>query len=89
MVTIAPSLIGLPATSGQHDEVLPPPLTPRHSGVVVGLATVPQQQTPSQVPLQAYANYAMDPPQVGFFLRVELPTILYFYMFCVCSGVCF
>ena len=43
MVTMVPSLMGLPATSGQHDMVLPPPLTPRHSGSVVGLATVPQQ----------------------------------------------
>ena len=38
-VTMAPSLMGLPLTSGQHDVVL----TPRHSGGVVGLATMPQQ----------------------------------------------
>ena len=31
-VTMAPSLMELPATSGQHDVVLLPPLTPRHSG---------------------------------------------------------
>ena len=89
IVTMVPSLMGLPATSGQHEVVLPPPLTPRHSGGAVGLATVLQQQPPSQMPLQAYANYAMGPPQVGFFFRVEPPTILYFYMFGVCSGVCF
>ena len=29
------------------------------------------------MPLQAYANYAMDSPQVGFFFRVDPPTILY------------
>ena len=41
------------------------------------------------MPPQAYANYAMGAPQVGFSFRVEPPTILYFYMFGVCSGVCF
>ena len=86
MVTMVPSLIGIPATSGQHDVVLPPLLTSRHSGGFVGLATVPQQQPPSQMPLQAYA---MGPPQVCFSFRVEPSTILYFYMFGVCSGVCF
>ena len=29
------------------------------------------------MPLQAYANYAMGSPQVGFFFRVEPPTVLY------------
>ena len=86
---MAPSLMGLPTTSGQYAVVLLLLLTPRHSGGVVGLATVPQQQPLSKMPLQAYANYAMDPPQVGFSFRVEPPTILYFYMFGVCSGVCF
>ena len=81
--------MGLPATSGQHDVVLLPPLKTRHSGGIVGLAPVPQQQTPSQMPLQAYANYAIGPPHVGFSLRVESPIILYFYMFDVCSGVYF
>ena len=89
MVTMIPSLMGLPATSGQHDVVLPLLLTPRDSGCVVGLATVPQQQPPSQMPLQAYASYAMGPPEVGFSFRVEPPTVLYFYMFGVCSSVCF
>ena len=42
IVTMVPSLIGLPATSGKHGVVLPPPLTPMHSGGVVGLATVPK-----------------------------------------------
>ena len=88
-ITMAPSLMGLPVTSGQHDVVLPPPLTLRHSGGVVGLATVQQQQTSSQMPLQAYANYAMGPPELCFTFRVEPPTMLYFYMFGVCSGVCF
>ena len=62
MVTMPPSLMGLPVTSVQHDVVLVPSLTPRHSGGVVGLVTVLQQQTPSQMPLQVYANYAMGPP---------------------------
>ena len=39
MVTMVPSLMRIPAISGQHDVVL----IPRHSGCVVGLATVPQQ----------------------------------------------
>ena len=47
MVTMAPSLMGLPATSGQQDVLLPPLLTPRHFGSVVGFATVVQQQPPS------------------------------------------
>ena len=77
MVTVAPSLMGLPTMLGQHDVVLLPPLTPRCSGGVLGLASVPQQQPPSSMPLQAYANYAMGSPQVGFFFRVEPPTVLY------------
>ena len=85
MVTMAPSLMGLWATLGQYDVVL----TPRHSGGVVGLSTVPHQQPQSQMPLQAYANYAMGHAQVGYSFRVETPTILYFFMFDVCSGVCF
>ena len=60
--TMVPSLMGLPATSSQHGVFLLPPLTPRHSGGVVGLATVLQQQPPSQLPLHAYANYAMGCP---------------------------
>ena len=77
MVTMAPSLMGHLATSGHCDMVL---LTPRPSGDVVL-----QQQTPSQMHLQAYANYAMGPPQVDFSFRDEPPTTLYLYMF----GVCF
>ena len=49
MVTIAPALMGLSATSGQYDVVL---LTPRHSGGVVGLATVLQR-----LPFQSYASH--------------------------------
>ena len=82
-----PSLIGIPATSGQDDVILPPSLTPRDSGGVVDLATVLQQQPPSQMPLQAYANYAMSPPRVIFSFRVKPPIVLYLYMFGVCSGV--
>ena len=76
-----PPLMGLPATSGQHEVVLPPLLTLWHSAGDVGLATVLQQQPPSQMPFQAYAIYAMGPPQVSFSFRVEPPTILYFCMF--------
>ena len=42
-LTIAPTLMGLPATSGQHDVVLLPLLMPRDTRDVVGIATVPQQ----------------------------------------------
>ena len=76
-VTVAPSLMGFPVTLDQHGVVQPPPLMLRGSGGVTGPASVPQQQPPSLMPLLAYANYAMDSPQVGFFFRVELPTILY------------
>ena len=86
-VTVAPSLMGLPVTLDQHGVVQPPPLMPRGSGGVIGPGSVPQQQSPSSVPLLAYANYAMGAPQVGFFFRVEPPTIS--YMFGVCSGACF
>ena len=68
-VTMAPSLTGLPTTFGQCDVVLLPPMTPNPGGVF-GLASVPQQQPPSSMPLQAYANYAIGSPQVGFFFRV-------------------
>ena len=76
-VTVAPSLMVLPATLGQHEVVLPPPLMARGSRGVIGLASVPQQQTPSSMPLLVYANYAMGSPKVGFFFRVEPATILY------------
>ena len=86
-VTMVPFLMGLPATSCQHDVVLPPLLTPRHSGGVIGFATVPQHQPPSQMPLQAFANYVMGSPQVGFFQSWACLRFVY-YMFGVCSSVC-
>ena len=75
--------MGLPATSGQHDVLL----TPRHPGDVVGLATVPQHQPLSQMPLQANASYAMGPPQVGFLSELSLLPFCIFICFLVCSGV--
>ena len=45
LVTMAPSLMGLPITLGQHDLVLLPPLTPRCSGHVLGHASVPWAAT--------------------------------------------
>ena len=80
-VTMAPSLIGLPTMLGQHDVVLPPPLTPRGFGPVLCHGSVPKQQPPSLMPNQAYANYAMGSPQVSFFFRLEPPTILYIICF--------
>ena len=73
----------LPTALGQHDVVLPPLLTPRCFGGVLGLASMPQQQLPSSMPLQSYANYAMGSPQVGFFFRVEPPTICILYVWCL------
>ena len=67
----------LPAILGQCEVALPPPLMPRGSGGVIGPVSVPQQQPPSSMPLLAYTNYAMGSPQVGFFFRVEAPTVLY------------
>ena len=77
LVTMAPSSVGVPTMLSQHDVVLLPPLTPRCSGGVLGHASVSQQEPPPLMPLQACANYAMGSPQVGFFFRVEPPTILY------------
>ena len=85
-VTVAPSLMGLPATLGQHEVVPPPPLMLRGSREVFGPASVPQQQPPSLMALLAYANYAMGSPQVGFFFRVEPPTVL--YIICCCPFWC-
>ena len=43
-----------------------------HSEGSAGLNTMPQQQQcQTQMPSQAYANYAIDPLQVSFFFRVE------------------
>ena len=76
-VTKAPSLMGLPAALSQCEVVLPPPLIPRGSGGVIGLASVPQLQPLSSMPLLAYANYPMGSPWGGFFFRAEPPTVLY------------
>ena len=86
-VTVAPSLTGFPVSLDQHGMVPPPPLVPRGSGGVLGSISVQQQQTPSLMPLLAYANYAMGSPQVGFFFRVEPPTIL--YIVCLVSAFYF
>ena len=66
-----------PFPDGQHEVILQPPLMPRGSEGVIGLASVPQQQPPSSMPLLTYANYAMGSLQVGFLFRAEPPTILY------------
>ena len=83
LVTVAPSLMGLPTMLGQHDVVLLPPLTPRCSGGVLGLASVPQQQ-----PLIFSASLRHMPVMpwvlhVGFFFRVEPPTICLLYVWCL------
>ena len=55
-VAMAPSMMGLPATSGQHEVVLPPPLMLKSPGGVIGLVSMPQQQPSSLMPFLAYAN---------------------------------
>ena len=83
-MTMAPSLTGFPVCLDLHGMVPLPPLMLRGSGGVLGSFSVPQQQTPSSMPAPAYANYAMGSPQVGFFFRVEPPTILYLiYVWCL------
>ena len=63
-VTMASTLMELPATLGQHDVVLP--LPPMLRGTRdVGLATVPQQQPQCQMLLQAYSHYASHLLQVS------------------------
>ena len=84
-VTVAPSLTGLPVSLDQYGVVPPPPLMLRGSGGVLGSFSVPQQQTPSSMPLLAYSNYAMGSAQVGFFFRVEPPTVL--YIICLVSAL--
>ena len=80
-VTVPPYLTGFPVS---HGMVPPPPLMLRGSGGVLGSISVPQQQTPFSMPPLAYANFAMGSPQVGFFFRVEPPTILYLiYVWCL------
>ena len=86
LVTMAPSLMGLPATLDQCDVVLPLPLTLGCPGGLIGLASVLQQQPPSLMPLQAYANYAMGSSWVGFFFRVEPSTN--FYIICLVPFQC-
>ena len=82
-------LTGFPVSLDQHCMVPPPPLMLRDSGGVLGSVSVPQQQPPSSMPPLAYANYAMGSPQVGFFFRVEPPSICILYMSGVHSGVFF
>ena len=79
-VTVAPSLTGFPVSLDQDGVVPPPPLMLRGSGGVLGSVSVPQQQTPSLMPLLAYANYAMGSPQVGFFSELSLPPFCILYV---------
>ena len=81
-VTVAPSLMGLPATFGQCEVVQPPPLMLRGSGGVLALPVCHSSNLPSLMPLLVHANYAMGSPHVGFFFRVEPPTILYIICWC-------
>ena len=68
-VTMAPTSLGQTAALYQHD-VLPSPLILRDTiRGLVGLATVLQQHPQSQMPSQAYANYAMGPPKVSFLFQ--------------------
>ena len=74
-VTMAANTVGL-GTWHHHDVVLLPPLIPMDTvRATICLTTVlQQQQSQSQISFQAFVNYAMDPPQVSFSVRVEPPT---------------
>ena len=82
-VMMVPPLMGPPTVFGQRDVVLLSPLTPRCSGGVLGYASMAQQQPPSSVPLQAYANYPMGSPQVVSFSGLSLPPFCILYVWCV------
>ena len=74
-VIVAPTSMGLPVASGQHDVNLLPPLIPRDTiNGIAGLTTVLQQQLWSQIPSQDYASYSVGASQVTFFFRTEPPT---------------
>ena len=75
-VTVAPSQMGFPVTLDQCGVLQPPTLTKR-LWRCYWPCLVPQQQPAFSVPLVAYVNYVMGSPQVGFFFRIEPPTILY------------
>ena len=77
---MGPNLMGLPATSSQHDVVLLHLLVLRDMEGVVGLTTVLLEQP------QAYASYAMGPPQVSVFLQQSLQAIAYIF-WCLSWGM--
>ena len=89
LVTISPSLMGLTTTSGQCEVVLPPPLMLRCPEGVIGLASMPQQQPPSLMPLLAYANYANGFSIGRFLFQNSASHQFVYYMFGIHSGVCF
>ena len=63
---------GPPAALVQQKVIAQPLLMAHDTRGVVGLTTVAQQLPQSEMPFQAYANYAMGPPLVRFSIRVEL-----------------
>ena len=50
-----------------------------------GHPTGPQLLPQSHIPFQTYADFAMGPPQVSFFFRVDPPTSLSIYVDVCCS----
>ena len=72
---MVPDVASQPAGLGQQEVVLPSLLIPKDTRGVVGLTTVPQQLSQSQMPFQTYVTYAMGPPQVSFFSELSLPPI--------------
>ena len=61
-VTVVPCLTGFPVRLDQHRVIPPASFMPRGSGGVIGSVSMRQQQTPSLMPVLAYANYAMGSP---------------------------
>ena len=87
MDMLAPTSVGQ-ITLDQQDVVLPPQFILRDTvRGFVGLMHVPQKQTQSQMPSEAYANYSMGPPLLSFSFRFQPPTDS--YVMCLVSGMVF
>ena len=82
------SSMGLPVTSGQHDVFLLPPMTPGHSRVVVGPASLPQQQPVSDAS-SGLCQLCHGSSASRFLFQSWVSHHLFIYMFGVCTGVCF
>ena len=81
-VTVAPSLMGLPAMLGQHDVVLLPPLTPKCSGGVLGLASA-TAATSIFIASSDLCQLCHGFSTGSFFFRLEPPLFCILYVWCL------